>query len=90
MSAYLVITGFVFWTLAEYLMHRYLFHGEDTWMKYIPLNKWVYTGHFCMHGIHHAFPQDATRLVFPPFPGYWIIGIFVYSPITLSLPYWFS
>ena len=51
-----VMYGLLVWTLAEYLIHRFLFHGEDTWMKYFFFNKYVYTFHFLVHGIHHAFP----------------------------------
>ena len=65
-----VLIGLFIWTLFEYFGHRFLFHGEDWWMKVIPQNKWVLTGHFMIHGIHHAFPQDRYRLVFPPVPGY--------------------
>ena len=60
-SVFLVVglVGFFSWTLAEYLLHRYLFHFErDT-----PLGRRM---HFLLHGIHHEDPQDPTRLVMPP------------------------
>ena len=48
------------WTLLEYLLHRSIFHfPQDT-----PLRKRV---HFLIHGLHHDDPNDATRLVMPPF-----------------------
>ena len=81
-----VITGLFLWTVYEYLGHRYLFHGEDTWMHYVPQNKWVYTGHFMVHGIHHAFPQDRMRLTFPPVPGYFLIWLVIYFPLSFVIP----
>ena len=51
--------GVLLWTLVEYLIHRYLFH-------YKPRSRWGSKLHFLMHGVHHDYPQDATRLVMPP------------------------
>ncbi len=50
------------WTLAEYLLHRYLFH-------WISDNKFVKRFHFVMHGSHHLYPRDTERLLMPPVPG---------------------
>jgi sterol desaturase/sphingolipid hydroxylase (fatty acid hydroxylase superfamily) len=50
------------WTLAEYLLHRYLFH----WMSE---NKLAKRFHFIMHGSHHLFPKDIDRILMPPVPG---------------------
>ncbi|MEZ4840034.1 MAG: sterol desaturase family protein [Flavobacteriaceae bacterium] len=50
------------WTLAEYLLHRYLFH-------WINENKFVQRFHFIMHGSHHLYPRDKERLLMPPVPG---------------------
>jgi|SRR5690606_1915033 len=51
--------GILFFTLIEYLMHRYLyhFHPETEQGK-----KVVYT----MHGVHHDYPKDKSRLAMPP------------------------
>lgn len=54
-----VVAGMFVWTLAEYLLHRFVFH-------YQPNSEWGKRLHFLMHGIHHDYPQDATRLVMPP------------------------
>ena len=54
-----VAFGFVTWTLAEYLMHRFVFHYEPTH----PILKWVW---YLIHGVHHEQPQCKTRLVMPP------------------------
>jgi len=52
------IAGFFLWTLAEYVLHRWLFHymGPRPWQRRI---------YFILHGVHHDFPQDVDRLVFP-------------------------
>lgn len=74
--------GVLFWTLAEYLLHRFLFH-------WITEAKWSQRFHFVMHGSHHKFPTDEERLLMPPIPGlilasilfgfffiiFWILGV---------------
>jgi sterol desaturase/sphingolipid hydroxylase (fatty acid hydroxylase superfamily) len=60
----LVTVGFFFiglfaFTWVEYLAHRYLFH-MDTYTK--AREKLQYT----IHGVHHEFPKDKTRLAMPP------------------------
>jgi 4-hydroxysphinganine ceramide fatty acyl 2-hydroxylase len=47
------LLGAMNWTLLEYLIHRFVFHGEDVWL---PENNTAYVAHFLLHGIHHAFP----------------------------------
>jgi len=64
----LFFIGVFFWTFAEYMLHRFLFHMED--QPYFLRHSKFYALHFMVHGIHHAFPSDAYRLVFPPFLGY--------------------
>ena len=76
----LTIGGMFFWTFAEYTLHRFFFHGEDTWMKQIPLNKYCYAFIFMIHGVHHSFPCDRYRLVFPPLIGYTIFYFMFYGP----------
>jgi len=62
--SFLVVLGFfvlgvLTWTLLEYVIHRYVFHYE-------PKTRWGKLLHFIMHGVHHDYPNDATRLVMPP------------------------
>jgi 4-hydroxysphinganine ceramide fatty acyl 2-hydroxylase len=78
----LFIFGVLFWTLAEYLLHRFVFH-------WITEAKWSQRFHFIMHGSHHNFPRDEERLLMPPVPGlimggmlfavfyliFWLLGI---------------
>ena len=55
----LVVAGLFIWTLTEYSLHRWVFHYQPT----SDLGKKL---HFLMHGVHHDYPQDHTRLVMPP------------------------
>ncbi|HTX90217.1 MAG TPA: sterol desaturase family protein [Anaerolineales bacterium] len=52
------IAGLFLWTLAEYTLHRFLFHHKPT----SPRQERIF---FLFHGVHHAQPQDKTRLVMP-------------------------
>ena len=52
------IFGVFFWTLTEYVIHRWAFHYE-------PKSEVGKRVHFLVHGIHHDYPRDATRLVMP-------------------------
>jgi sterol desaturase/sphingolipid hydroxylase (fatty acid hydroxylase superfamily) len=51
--------GYLLWTLFEYWFHRLFFHlqvrGPRTARMY-----------FFVHGVHHDYPWDRTRLVMPP------------------------
>ncbi|SET92057.1 sterol desaturase family protein [Hymenobacter actinosclerus] len=63
----LFLGGWLLFTLAEYLMHRYVYHIDTS----TPARaKFQYT----MHGVHHEFPKDKTRLAMPP-----ILTVFVAS-----------
>jgi sterol desaturase/sphingolipid hydroxylase (fatty acid hydroxylase superfamily) len=60
--------GMFSFTLAEYLMHRYLYHMEPTTES---RKKFIYT----VHGVHHEFPKDKDRLAMPPLLALLIITI---------------
>lgn len=53
-----VILGYLAWTLTEYWLHRLLFHLPISGPKTARL-------HFLIHGVHHDYPWDKTRLVMP-------------------------
>src|SRR5438270_10359839 len=53
------VFGILVWTLLEYVIHRYVFH-------YQPKTRVGKLLHFIMHGVHHDYPNDASRLVMPP------------------------
>ncbi len=52
------ILGVILWSLTEYVIHRWAFH-------YPPKTDIGKKMHFLVHGIHHDYPRDATRLVMP-------------------------
>ena len=58
-SVGLVGVGYVVWTLAEYWIHRAIFHLE-------PEDGWGARLHWMIHGVHHDHPNDPLRLVMPP------------------------
>ena len=75
------VAGILVWTVAEYFVHRYVFHAtpqieeevHDIVTSLSPgepaLSK--ITGfrrkhYFLAHGVHHDFPNDSRRLVMPP------------------------
>jgi len=53
-----ILGGFL-WTLAEYTLHRFLFHFKP----HTPRQERI---SFLFHGVHHAQPMSKTRLVMPP------------------------
>ena len=57
------IGGMFLWTLIEYVLHRWAFHFSD---RYKQLPAWALAAHFIIHGVHHRYPHDKARLVFPP------------------------
>ena len=58
-SILLIAAGFGIWTLAEYWLHRKVFHWEPDH----PIGSRL---HFIIHGVHHDHPNDRMRLVMPP------------------------
>ena len=54
-----LVIGYVAWTLAEYWIHRVVFHFEPEGGIGARL-------HWIMHGVHHDHPNDPLRLVMPP------------------------
>ncbi|MBP9111800.1 MAG: sterol desaturase family protein [Polyangiaceae bacterium] len=69
--------GFVAWTLAEYVLHRYVFH----WVNDSAFGKRF---HFLLHGVHHDYPTDKDRLVMPlgaSIP----MGVFFYFAFLMTM-----
>ena len=50
--------GIFMWTFIEYVIHRFAF-------RYNPKSERGKKIHFLVHGIHHDYPRDSTRLVMP-------------------------
>jgi len=80
-TAVLILGGLLFWSLTEYVIHRLLFHPppwiEDDTRRIVALlgpGDAVITAlptlrhrfYFLVHGVHHDYPNDSTRLVMPP------------------------
>ena len=55
---FMFLGGIFLWTITEYTIHRWAFH-------YHPKSDAGKKIHFLVHGIHHDYPRDATRLVMP-------------------------
>jgi sterol desaturase/sphingolipid hydroxylase (fatty acid hydroxylase superfamily) len=53
--------GVFFWTLFEYIAHRYLFHMVSETESGKRLT-------YIIHGNHHEYPRDRERLFMPPIP----------------------
>ncbi len=53
------LAGLFVWSLAEYWLHRTLFH-------WTPKTSWGPRMHFFLHGVHHEYIDDKYRLVMPP------------------------
>lgn len=66
-----LVGGALIWTLMEYWIHRLAFHYHPRG----PRGKWLI---YLIHGAHHDYPNDSTRLVTP---------LSVSIPITI-LFYW--
>lgn len=83
-----VLLGLFLWTLAEYILHRFLFHfpARTDWQKRLS---------FLFHGIHHEQPKVKTRLVMPPAVSIPLAAIFyglffVVFNLVLNMPNWIS
>lgn len=80
------ILGLILWTLAEYLLHRFLFHMP---VKGEKAERII----FLFHGVHHAQPQEKTRLVMPPAVSIPLAAIFygiyhLFFAVILKAPQW--
>ncbi len=62
-------TGMFFWTLLEYVLHRFIFHfvAESETGKKVT---------YILHGNHHEYPRDKQRLFMPALPSLIIASIF--------------
>ena len=81
-----ILIGLFLWTLAEYLLHRFLFHHHPT----TPRQERIF---FLFHGIHHAQPQVKTRLVLPlavsfPLAAVFFIFYYLILAVLLHSPQW--
>ncbi len=79
------VAGVIVWTLAEYLLHRYVFH----WVNDNPA---VQRFHYLAHGFHHEYPRDTDHLFMPPLPSIVLaslfFGLFWLVMGTWALAFW--
>ncbi|MBS1509673.1 MAG: sterol desaturase family protein [Bacteroidetes bacterium] len=66
--------GMFFWSLFEYIMHRFVFHLVAESPR---AQKFIYV----LHGNHHEYPRDKERLFMPAVPS------IILSSIIFSLQY---
>ncbi len=62
------MSGIIFWTFFEYVMHRFIFH----WISETPRVKKI---SYVIHGNHHEYPRDRQRLFMPVLPSLVISSI---------------
>jgi sterol desaturase/sphingolipid hydroxylase (fatty acid hydroxylase superfamily) len=65
------LLGVFFWTLFEYMIHRFAFHfiaESERALKIV----------YIIHGNHHEYPRDKERLFMPPVPSL-ILASFIFS-----------
>jgi sterol desaturase/sphingolipid hydroxylase (fatty acid hydroxylase superfamily) len=60
-TTWLFLAGVFFWTLFEYVMHRFLFHYVADTERGKRIN-------YVLHGNHHEYPRDKQRLFMPALP----------------------
>ena len=82
------LIGLFMWTLAEYTLHRFVFHYKAKTARGQRIT-------FLFHGIHHAQPQCKTRLVMPPAVGIPLAALFfglfyLVTVVILKMPYWLN
>lgn len=86
MTAVFLPLGWVTWQLMEYFIHKKLFHWEGNG----PITRRF---HDIVHGFHHKYPDDDTRLVMPLPVSIFMAsliaaGLYLLNAPTVTLPYW--
>jgi len=66
---FVLMGGVIFWSFAEYNVHRFLYHTGTN-------SKFLHNLQHKAHGIHHQYPLDPTRLAMPPVPSLLLSGAF--------------
>lgn len=66
----LFAVGVLFFTLVEYLVHRYFYHIPPT----TPRRKRI---QYVFHGVHHDHPRDKKRLALPPIMSALVAFLFI-------------
>lgn len=74
----ILVLGIFSFSLAEYLIHRFIFHSE----RYLFDNRLVRYLHFVIHGIHHMLPIDPYNFF------YLEIELSIPQPFSFSQWFW--
>ncbi|SNS59438.1 Fatty acid hydroxylase superfamily protein [Ekhidna lutea] len=81
----IAVGGVISWSLTEYLVHRFVFHYQPKsafWKRFV----------YVVHGVHHDYPNDLNRLVFPvtvSIPlGFVVYYLFGLIPWTVEAYHW--
>ena len=86
-----LLGGLLFWTMLEYVLHRWVFHYTPN-----PNSELSQDFHFLIHGVHHDWPHDPDRLVMPPvmsillavvlgYPIFLVVGARYFDPFFAGL-----
>lgn len=73
----------LFWTLFEYLAHRFIFHWTSE-------NKFIQKFAYTIHGNHHEYPRDRQRLFMPPVPSILLAAVIFFTMYVFLRGYTFS
>jgi len=75
----LFLLGIFFWTITEYLLHRFIFHHHPKTENGKRIN-------YLIHGNHHEYPRDKERLFMPPVPSLIIAsGFFILFYLMINI-----
>ncbi len=69
-------SGMFFWSLFEYLIHRFVFH-------FVAESKRALRIVYVIHGNHHEYPRDKERLFMPPVPSL-LLASFVFTTMYFA------
>jgi sterol desaturase/sphingolipid hydroxylase (fatty acid hydroxylase superfamily) len=64
------LTGAVFFTLVEYMVHRYFYHMDTDSPRKSRIQ-------YIFHGVHHDHPRDKKRLALPPLMSALVAALFI-------------
>ena len=68
-TAGIFVGGMLFWTLTEYILHRFAFHYDPKTDRGRRIN-------YVLHGNHHEYPRDRERLFMPAAPSLIMASLF--------------
>ncbi|MCO6466524.1 MAG: sterol desaturase family protein [Bradyrhizobiaceae bacterium] len=77
------LAGVLMWTFTEYSIHRFAFHIH-------PKSERGKRIHFLVHGIHHDYPRDSTRLVMPLLVSVPLATLFYFAFYAIMWPHHYA